>query len=630
MRKTIKRAVSLAVSAFMISKMLPYGTMAFDTSDLTIQPYWVTDEQKITINTASTGQASDEENVIAGATKVTAGEVTFQVDYVDINGNVQSNAATDLAVGDTLPNLPHGYYKITPKNTTTDTKFQDAEAFYIQLPLGDEHAYLFPKLTKNNNPVSPTPDDSIDPADSIDPDDNTKTTAKHSIKLTSTLSDQTTWDSNLTATFALCYQDDLGKWIGYDGTTGRYAYTYTTDSNGEIIIDGLPFGTYYLTEISAPQGYLLDQTPVKFELDGSGDLDKQVKNFVHDKELTVSKEVNMDGQGKNYNWTIWADLPTNTDNIIEYIVTDKYSNLKNVDTVSVFALTGSSDTNPMKLTKAIDFSTSSDHSAKTATVSLTASGVSKIKGKTKLRINITSEEELTGSETIVTNTSSISYKYAYNPDNDNPVPGFPGITDPDQAVPAGSYPAAINYPANTGGELDPADPQTDAFKPTSIIISNVDSESKAELWGKFDISGCSLHADNYDNSIDGTGDDDLTDTNLLTLKNLAPGKYTIKQAGTESDHTFNANDVRTIFIDKDGKIYEGDKVDANKLITPNASNVVIITFENAKKDTRFFLPFTGTTATIVYTGIGLILMSGAAFLIFVIFRKKDEEENKTN
>ena len=51
---------------------------------------------------------------------------------------------------------------------------------------------------------------------------------------------------------------------------------------------------------------------------------------------------------------------------------------------------------------------------------------------------------------------------------------------------------------------------------------------------------------------------------------------------------------------------------------------------NAKKDTRFFLPFTGTTATIVYTGIGLILMSGAAFLIFVIFRKKDEEENKTN
>ena len=155
-------------------------------------------------------------------------------------------------------------------------------------------------------------------------------------------------------------------------------------------------------------------------------------------------------------------------------------------------------------------------------------------------------------------------------------------------------------------------------------------ESKAELWGKFDISGCSLHADNYDNSIDGTGDDDLTDTNLLTLKNLAPGKYTIKQAGTESDHTFNANDVRTIFIDKDGKIYDGDKVDTSKEITPNASNVVIITFENAKKDTRFFLPFTGTTATIVYTGIGLILMSGAAFLIFVIFRKKDEEENKTN
>ncbi len=621
MRKTTKRAVSLAVSAFMISEMLPYGAMAFEKSDLTIQPYWVTDEQKITIDTASTGQATDKNNVIAGATEVTAGEVTFKVDYVDINGKVQSTVTENLAVGETLDNLPHGYYKITPKNTTTDVIFQDAEAFYIQLPLGDEHAYLFPKLTKNNNPEDQEDNDTIDPADSTVPGDDTKTTEKHSIKLTSTLSDQATWDNNLTATFALCYQDDLGKWIGYDENNKTYAYTYTTDQNGEIIIDGLPFGTYYLTEIRAPQGYLLDQTPVKFELDGSGELDKQVKNFVHDKELTVSKEVNMDGQGKNYNWTIWADLPTNTDNIIEYTVTDKYSNLKNVDTVSVFALTGSSDTNPMELTKAIDFSTSSDYSAKTATVSLTASGVSKIKGKTKLRINITSEEELTGSETKVMNTSSISYKYAYNPDNDNPVPGFPGITDPDQAVPA--YPAAINYPANTGGNPDPADPQTDAFKPTSIIISNVDSESKTELWGKFDISGCSPHVDDYNTEPQYGDDGDLTD-NLLMLKNLAPGKYTIKQIGTEADHTFNANDVRTIFIDKDGKIYEGDKVDASKEIS------AIITFENAKKDTRFFLPFTGTTATIVYTGIGLILMSGAAFLIFVIFRKKDEEENKTN
>lgn len=43
-------------------------------------------------------------------------------------------------------------------------------------------------------------------------------------------------------------------------------YYGTTDDNGEISFDKLPFGQYILTEIEAPTGYILDPTPQKINI----------------------------------------------------------------------------------------------------------------------------------------------------------------------------------------------------------------------------------------------------------------------------------------------------------------------------------------------------------------------------
>ncbi|MGN1012652.1 MAG: SpaA isopeptide-forming pilin-related protein [Clostridia bacterium] len=60
------------------------------------------------------------------------------------------------------------------------------------------------------------------------------------------------------------YYDDNGEakeLVTKDGTI-----EYTTDINGEINIENLPFGKYYYKEISAPKGYEIDDTLYSFEI----------------------------------------------------------------------------------------------------------------------------------------------------------------------------------------------------------------------------------------------------------------------------------------------------------------------------------------------------------------------------
>ncbi|MDY6065854.1 MAG: SpaA isopeptide-forming pilin-related protein [Finegoldia sp.] len=52
---------------------------------------------------------------------------------------------------------------------------------------------------------------------------------------------------------------------------------YTTDSNGEIVVENLPKGKYNFKEVEAPSGYEIVQENVKFDYD-KGDLDLKVVN----------------------------------------------------------------------------------------------------------------------------------------------------------------------------------------------------------------------------------------------------------------------------------------------------------------------------------------------------------------
>ena len=561
MKKMYKRSTAIAVSALMMSQMIPYNVFASvnptGPNSLTIHPYILSDAKYAEAKQANkTPSGLGTTDAIAADTDLAdnydateSQDVTFTLTEVTSTGAAKQGGITRSA-NTSFSSLPDGYYKITPNNTSTDANLKEVESFFIQLPAGsNREVYIYPKLTDNHDNNDQNTPDTLH--DATDPTSNDK----HSIELTKYLSGDAAWTSGMSATFQLYSQDAMGNWV--DGGT------HDTDANGKVIVDGLPYGTYYMYEISPVEGYLLNSSPVKFVLDGSGS--GQKADLVNDKELTVSKVIDVDGGGHTYNWTITADVPVNSKNLMSYSITDTFENLKEVNVVSVFS--GSDE-----LVEDVDYTVSTNGNKLTVEIddpsSLESDADIVIKVESKLVDGFTS-----GSE--ATNTSSIAYQYAYDPDH-------------------------------------PEDGTYDTVTPATITLSNVDFETGEELSdGAYVVPNCSTYTD----SPAGTA----TTVNVVKM---APGIYEITQTGTQNGYA--TADPITIFVAKDGQAYLGTNANGE----PLTGNKVV--FKNMKIADNFQLPFTGTTATIVFTIGGIAIMAGAAFFIIVLFKKKDEEEEEQN
>lgn len=632
MKKIFKRTSAIAVSAFMLSQMVPYAVFA-DPADnnnsLTIYPYMVPEETYNGLRSPQddpTGTTADATRAdINGDLYSGSNPMTFSVVKVDETGKpIETNGYSGTATqGTALTGLENGHYKITPNNPTTDSgtgrNFKDAEAFFIDLPssatgTNNYDVHVYPKLTDNDE-AGDTKDPSV--PDTENPNynpENPITANKHAIKLTKSLSDVDNWaekqweNGDITeATFDIFYTDSLGNWID--------AGDFTT-TNGVLMVDGLALGKYYAVEKIAPTGYLLDKTPIEFNLDGSGTISQQVQTMSNDSELKVKKNVVTEGEGTglHYKWKIEAEIPDKAQNLISYSVTDTYTNQKNVTIASVVATDGSE----RKTLGSGDYTTSTDTG--TLTVTLTAAGIAKLGDYSSLEITVTSDIADNYESGKVINASSINYEYAYNPPADDPnnhdddinqiIPDPDDPNDPDRPY----TPDPKAYPGN-GTDED----TTDEFVPATITISNVDAaDGTTELSdGEYEIDRCSPHSD---------ADDGDGDTTITTLENLAPGVYTIEQTATQSGYFVDDPvNPKTIFVDKDGTVYEGTAAVEGKELRGNK-----VIFKNSKTALGFELPFTGTIATRVFTIVGICLMGGALFFIIILFKKRDEDEEEQN
>jgi hypothetical protein len=323
-----------------------------------------------------------------------------------------------------------------------------------------------------------------------------------------------------------------------------------------------------------------------------------------------------------------------TANLLSYTITDIYN--ANVTLAATPISSVVCGTTPLELTT--DYTVTTDANNKKIVIELTTTGIGKLTAGTPIEITVASSlADNYNATTLATvkNEVSSSYQYAYDPDNDPTVDGIdPDPTDPsDPTVPDDpdkkdivnqseptdpvpnpdpdnpTQPNPYSYPAPDG--INPSA----EFKPVDIIISNYEEgdTNKVELpSAQYNVSNCSPYADDDD------GD------KLARVLKVAPGVYTITQTRVDSEHVLNET-AKKILIESDGKIYDytGDT---------KGDEITQVVFTNAKKG-AFNLPFTGTTATIVFSLTGLIIMAGTMFFFIVIFKKRDdddEEEQENN
>lgn len=261
-------AAGILASAMLAGSLLGSGTTAQaagQTGSLTITPTGIEGAYTGTFKAYRVGSAGGEQHYTrADAFKDYDGTWLDGIDPDDnararqiaqslaqyVRDNEIAADVSGIAIN-TKVSLAYGVYLIM--QDASDAVYLDTEPFLVQIP----------QYTKNDDGTMTTSKDVVvspkceKPGKPDEPhhphDEETHESTKYG-RVSFGKSDAVTALPLAGVEFALCKGD--GTVIG----------TYTTDENGIIYVDHLPYGQYYWVEIKALDGYVLDETPQGFQI----------------------------------------------------------------------------------------------------------------------------------------------------------------------------------------------------------------------------------------------------------------------------------------------------------------------------------------------------------------------------